>query len=1291
MAYRVFIKPRLEAKIELWNADWRTGKLSNIPKYKLMDIHPVWSLVLLADQEGRICVWDYGLRSAVLNTSLVSLIGACSRQEVRTLHTVLPSAGNRLSQRSNVRSSGHVPQKSGGGVGKSNAPLPMSGPAIAKVKQQLGSVLSVSFADASYALSCAGLAGHRPPEGERTAFLPQGASDTRVAVVCEGALVLHDYGTGQTTLLSSAQLGKATPTCVECCCPSVLAVGCSDGLIRIWDAYAVDFGSSVGTGSYSKYDAPKQEEGAGTLPFAPPPGALVLTLQTHSKGDVKVIKSLPVKSSPGKFPDKLRFLSISVDGQALVWELPLRAGRLHIPGAQGTGISSILPVARVAESLGGGAHRHQVALDPETNLLHACCGEKQIRVWDLEDLSVGAQGKSSRLSTSTPKRGLLGAVQEPFAGVAQVAVLTGHSCLVADKKSSAYSRLASLALLHHPYFSAGCYITHNKGVFGVLQDRGASDEASSEASSVAGGPAGKERTLGLHLLHEFSLQALLERHLRELEEGGILDSPLLGTTVAPPPALKEELLEAAGRATIFAVRPHPAHPHVLAVASSIGLFMITVAAGNAGAGPLVGSHPLWGPVKLMCTEEGTVQKVLLAVVDDERSEGNGVGGGWSRGREDAAALPVAVEVLEECPSLEFASTRINAQTSLSSVGTGTAASPPGGVSRRRSLVKRAAAAGGAQTAGGRSCRPLFLPSPSGSYCAILWPESMAYVVTEMNLDMGDGVGDGGVDGEGEGFRVSRRLLEVDRGKCLDFGWVGTSDHYLIKTPTMISSLGSNKPRRSSLVNMVMGLQKDRYLLQPAQLVLKQCRQTVVAGHAQTTVADVPLLLPPGEMKMDEGSAVATPQLAPDLISGLFGGPLLAVNVLNSREADALIAEKAQARRAAVAAEEATRTGPGGPGGGPGGGLAGPPRTPAAEDPTGVRVITDLDETEEAIRAQLPPAPSAQVTVFLTLVSARWVKKMVAEKAAAAAAVLAQKEKEKGGKKVRKANASAVALEEGGDAGDAEVMQLVAVGPAMQTAETVRWDLERDLMAVKLVGSNVINILQMQLEVEGGLHLHLQTLASVDLGAPSSPLHRPLTAMHWSRGVLFVTAPTAAAVKAIVCYPAEEGTSAASLGLVSLPASDQGFFVDTFDLDYFSPFLSSSGEGPGFLRSFNPHPLRNPVPVCEAVGLHGSVVMLSTRDGTVQGLRLRGYPALAAALLLLAATEGQLGTTQRDASEALRWLPAMSPVDQERFLRVMLHRRLLLPDKLLRTLPHGGEVGGVALRDMVIHCAIQSES
>jgi hypothetical protein len=295
MAYRVFIKPRLEAKIELWNADWRTGKLSNTPKYKLMDIHPVWSLVLLADQEGRICVWDYGLRSAVLNTSLVSLIGACSRPEVCTLHTVLPSAGNRLSQRSNVRSLGHVPQKCGGGVGKSNASLPMSGPAIAKVKQQLGSVLSVSFADASYALSCAGLAGHRPPEGERTAFLPQGASDTRVAAVCEGALVLHDYGTSQTTLLSSAQLGKATPTCVECCFPSVLAVGCSDGLIRMWDAYAVDFGSSVGTGSYSKYDAPKQEEGPGTLPFAPPPGALVLTLQTHSKGDVKVIKSLPVK------------------------------------------------------------------------------------------------------------------------------------------------------------------------------------------------------------------------------------------------------------------------------------------------------------------------------------------------------------------------------------------------------------------------------------------------------------------------------------------------------------------------------------------------------------------------------------------------------------------------------------------------------------------------------------------------------------------------------------------------------------------------------------------------------------------------------------------------------------------------------------------------------------------------------------------------------------------------------------------------------------------------------------
>jgi hypothetical protein len=380
----------------------------------------------------------------------------------------------------------------------------------------------------------------------------------------------------------------------------------------------------------------------------------------------------------------------------------------------------------------------------------------------------------------------------------------------------------------------------------------------------------------------------------------------------------------------------------------------------------------------------------------------------------------------------------------------------------------------------------------------------------------------------------------------------------IKTPTIISSLDSNKPRRSSIVNLVLGAQKDRYLLQPSQLVLKQCNKTLTAVHTQTVVVDVALLLPPGESKLGEDS-VATPQLAPDLISGLFGGPLLAVNVLNSREADALVAEKALARRAAAA--EAVKAAPGGPG--PGGGPAGSPRPPAAEDPTGVRVITDLDETEEAIRAQLPPAPGVQVTVFLTLVSARWVKKAVAQNAAAAAALLAQKEKDKGGKKGRKAAVNpfvAVTVEEGAeDAGDGGELQLIAVGPAMQTAETVRWDLERGLVAVKLVGSNVINILQMRVKEEAGggsLHLHLQTLAAVDMGAPSSPLHRPFTAMHWARGVLFVTAPTAATVKAIVCYPAvEQGISADTLGLVALPASEQDAFVDTFDLDYFSPVSS----------------------------------------------------------------------------------------------------------------------------------------
>lgn len=67
------------------------------------------------------------------------------------------------------------------------------------------------------------------------------------------------------------------------------------------------------------------------------------------------------------------------DGQALIWDIPaLREGFTPLPSGDLTA-HSVLPVARLRDSLGPSVTRQSISFDAETSLLHTCSHERRIR------------------------------------------------------------------------------------------------------------------------------------------------------------------------------------------------------------------------------------------------------------------------------------------------------------------------------------------------------------------------------------------------------------------------------------------------------------------------------------------------------------------------------------------------------------------------------------------------------------------------------------------------------------------------------------------------------------------------------------------------------------------------------------------------------------------------------------------------------------------------------------------------------------------------------------------------
>ena len=192
-----------------------------------------------------------------------------------------------------------------------------------------------------------------------------------------------------------------------------------------------------------------------------------------------------------------------------------------------------------------------------------------------------------------------------------------------------------------------------------------------------------------------------------------------------------------------------------------------------------------------------------------------------------------------------------------------------------------------------SSRPLFYPSPSGTHCAVFWPESSYYMVFSVKVETGSRFrlhpsaessssrrGSGRprrtsmqriieFDGEEdldvkfsvrpEEDRGEESFTEVDKGRCLSFAWIGSNRTYAILTPGLRSEISAN--RRSSIGAIFSRAEKERGHYLPPRMVFK----VLPVGTIDTAV---PILV--DSSTLGDAASSGAPQ-------EIFGGLLLCVS------------------------------------------------------------------------------------------------------------------------------------------------------------------------------------------------------------------------------------------------------------------------------------------------------------------------------------------------------------------------------------------------------------------------------
>lgn len=1286
-----FIRPDLNISVEFWGFDWSNPKIGDYSKTKFIQFHPVKSLLLSVDRDSQISIWDYNLKKRVLflsvNESSRVLDSSSNDQRERSL-SVGYQVGRKLSvDHGNRRSNDYMNSFSGSSD---------NGNTVGGVKVSLNGLKYISFADNSYVQASSCIDRVKIP----TTFNTSINSDHFIVATLESSVLFYDYGINVAKYLGFEELTK-NPTVAEFVFYGFCLVGCNDGIIRVWDCANWSLaGQLQGHGKseiaaiqmlpYKKQKEIKKQkkyiERIRFLTAAQDGTALIWEMGFREETPGSFIiewESENILTPIARLKDNLGFpltrnnfcfdvennllLTSSNEKKIRTWDLEeLRAGKKQTGGSTGGGSVGF------NTNTGSASKRRGTGVGRRTSLFRQNSSvDLNADMTILNPTSVIKVDKSLPLALS--KLASFTHLQHPL--------FTNGTIAVCSKSSS-------IAILQDREQQQG--------------EENHSDKSSvvsaSNASSAANNNPG-EKASRLQLLHEIPMSELMLHYLRRLGCREISQlNPYSSTATAICSNFLDKTLISHNKDSIenslwhaisennlkvYSIRAHPSQPHLIALGTSIGSVILIIPLHTSGS--LIATHPTWKNTKLLFSEQLIKQVTLdrpLAVGRSLFSD-NSIGGIPESGNgeipesansdipesesSDGFGLDAQVEVWEEMSldggreGLKSDTASVSSKTSRSAVRKGPSGkrnSQLASVTLTASSVAATAAAtvvAAGSTPGGFSVdqtgalstaiagsRPFFHPSPDGKYCALVWPDSMLYVVLRVNpvpSELFQTNSNNPTPKKGKESRRSKTegtssvditptngdiptsafagkgLEEVERGTCLDLAWVGDGDMFLIKTAPYIQHRPPQPQKRSSILGKVFGGPKGTKALIPGKLVLK--RISFVEGkysvYEEKLVNEI---------------------IDPAGVTALYTGNLVGVNqateIDQSEEINLTLSSHGATQP--VTHNESL-----------GISLGEKDNLESMQSLSGdissePNAVSDLEKTVKGLRRQgRLYTKDQQFCQFYFLVNSEvWRKYQISvnlKKSIETDKILKEKNKKIIKKKTNTADTSE---NENKDETLIDGFQLIPLGKPKKPTDTLSWNYKTQTCAI-LSSNSIIHIMKLSLPDENGLNADLypdeevlnecwQVLTSFDF-SPKIGLNVSVFGLIWENEFLYVSTRTGLNIMILSGFeknsrdleiPIFSGVLKEKLKSTPHENDENFVFLENIKINYSSPWII---EGSKTNNNFSTDlynstvPLFNPSPWREIKGLFDGQIFVTNRDNSITCVPINTNPLLSLAVLI----------------------------------------------------------------------------
>lgn len=212
-----YFRPDIDVSVDFWCCE--TPFQSNWQKSKLIATHPTLPFLLSCDVDQVISIWNIATQQLVWNRSAALLIKECSGVSPISIFHHDKLGMQRFSARSSQRSHG-LSRNLEYSVNKVDD-------VISDIKSKEMSFGEVKFVDFADTLT---LTFNGSYHNSKDIYL-----ENRILILFEQAIIIVNYSTHQYSLICSNDLMGKKPSSVEFLDEHNCAIGCNDGMVRIWN------------------------------------------------------------------------------------------------------------------------------------------------------------------------------------------------------------------------------------------------------------------------------------------------------------------------------------------------------------------------------------------------------------------------------------------------------------------------------------------------------------------------------------------------------------------------------------------------------------------------------------------------------------------------------------------------------------------------------------------------------------------------------------------------------------------------------------------------------------------------------------------------------------------------------------------------------------------------------------------------------------------------------------------------------------------------------------------------